>query len=341
MITQQPFGTIEGKEVLLFSLKNKQGDVLTITNYGGIITSWSAKNKNDISENITIGFDSIEKYLTNDPNFGALIGRYANRISKGKFTIDGTDYQLGLNEGENQLHGGKHNFTKVIWDATTDNETLVFQHESPDGNEGFPGNLKVKVSFHLSDDNELNSCYEATTDKSTHLNLTTHPYFNLSGDFSNDILQHQLTIKAHAYTPVDNEGIPTGLIAPTTGTAYDFKHPKAIGLHIKEVDGYDNNFVLENESGTVSLVASLLDPSSGRTLEVYTDQPGLQLYTSNGLDGTIVTDKDIPLKKYAAVCLETQHFPDSPNHPNFPSTLLKPGQTFKSITKYKLGISTI
>jgi aldose 1-epimerase len=338
MITQQLFGSIDGREIHLFSIKNNQNDTLSITNYGGIITSWTAKDKHGKHENITIGFNALEKYLPNEPDFGALIGRYANRIGKGQFIIDETNYQLGLNEGRNQLHGGAHNFTKVIWNATVEGDILFLEHESPDGNEGFPGNLKVKVSFHLSDENELTITYQAKTDKATYINLTSHPYFNLTGNFSKEILNHELTIHALAYTPVDSEGIPTGLIAPATGTAYDFTTQKAIGLHIKEVDGYDNNFVLSNESKTVSHAAHLFEPISGRTLDVYTDQPGLQLYTSNGLDGTIIADDGTPLKKYAAVCLETQHFPDSPNQPLFPSTFLEAGQTFETVTKYKFGV---
>jgi aldose 1-epimerase len=340
MIQQEKFGFTGQKEVYLFRMQNNNGDTLSITNYGGIITSWTALDKQGNRKSITAGFHKLESYLPNEPNFGAIIGRYANRIAGAQFTLNDHLYTLSKNEGNNQLHGGHDNFTKVVWHANIDTEKdrLILIHESKDGNEGFPGNLIVRVSFHLSDDNELTIHYKASTDQDTHINLTYHPYFNLSGDFSTDILNHDLTIHAHAYTPVNAEGIPTGLIAPVTGTAYDFTEPKTIGRHRKEVDGYDTNFVLNNDGNTISHAATLADPVTGRTLDVYTDQPGLQLYTSNSLDGTIKTDDGIPLKKYAAVCLETQHFPDTPNHPNFPATLLKPGAAFSSITKYKAGI---
>jgi aldose 1-epimerase len=339
MITRQPFGTIAGKEVFLFTFKNKKNDTLSITNYGGIITSWTARNKKGKQENITIGFNSLEKYLPNKHNFGALIGRYANRIAGARFKLNDITYHLGKSEGRHQLHGGIHNYSKAVWHAIidADREQLILLHASRDGDEGFPGNLIVRVIFHLNDENELSIQYHATSDQDTHINLTSHPYFNLGGDFSKPVVYHELTIYGHAYTPVNKEGIPTGIIAPTKGTAYDFTERKKILKHIAEVSGYDRNFVLDSCCCAFGHAATLHDPKSGRTLDVYTDQPGLQLYTANHLDGSILTDDGVPLNRYAALCLETQHFPDTPNQPHFPPTLLKKGIAFKSITKYRLS----
>lgn len=340
MIRKESFGWVKGKEVFLYHLSNNKGDVLSISNYGGIITSWTAADRQGQRQNITIGFKSLDRYLPNDPNFGALVGRYANRIARGHFNIDGKGYQLGLNEGRNQLHGGSDNFTKAIWDAVADEDynTLILTLESPDGNEGYPGNLKVRISFQLSEDNGITIHYEAVTDKATYINLTCHPYFNLSGDLSRTVLDQELLIRAAAFTPVDGEGIPTGELKAVNGTPFDFTTPKAIGTAIEATGGYDHNYVLDHKPGEVALAALLSDPYSGRKLEVYTDQPGLQLYTGNGLTLSIITDDGIPLQPYAAVCLETQHFPDAPNNDNFPSTLLRPGEVFQSTTRYEVGL---
>ncbi len=344
-VTKQDFGQADGKPVSLFTLTNKKGIQVKITNYGGIITSWVVPDKSGGKSSIVLGFDSLSGYLAKPPYFGALVGRYGNRIAKGKFKIGDSSYTLATNNGKNALHGGVKGFDKQVWDAAfTDSvPALTLSYLSKDGEEGYPGNLKVTVVYTLSDDDELGIEYNATTDKPTVVNLTNHSYFNLTGNPSNTILNHVLKIDADAYTPVDASLIPTGVLQPVKGTPFDFTTPTAIGARIAQTGGnpvgYDHNFVLNNKDGSLKLAAVVTDSVSGRKLEVYTTQPGLQFYTGNFLDGSIKTSDGKPINKNAALCLETQHFPDSPNQPAFPSTVLKPGEQYHSITKYKLSVN--
>ena len=341
-ITRADWGETDGKKVYLYTLTNQQGVAVKITNYGGIITSWTAPDKNGQMANIVLGFDSLSTYLAGHPYFGALIGRYGNRIAKGSFTIDGNIYNLVTNNGENHLHGGTKGFDKVVWDAKEGDSTasLTLTYLSKDGEEGYPGNLHVTVVYTLTDDNELLIDYTATTDKKTVVNLTSHSYFNLSGDPAKNILDHTLQVNAAQYTPVDAGLIPTGELKDVKGTAFDFLTPHTIGERIANVEGgYDHNFVLTRQGTALELVATLADPASGRRLEVYTTEPGLQFYSGNFLDGTLKAPGGKAIQQHAALCLETQHYPDSPNKPGFPSTQLKPGETYHTVTKYKTSVN--
>jgi aldose 1-epimerase len=343
-ITKAAFGQVDGKDVSLFTLTNSKGNVVKITNYGGIVTSWIVPDKNDSLSSIVLGFDSLSGYLAKSPYFGALVGRYGNRIAKGKFTLDNHTYTLAVNNGVNHLHGGLKGFDKQVWEATIDNDStpsLNLSYLSKDGEEGYPGNLNVQVRYTLSDDDELRIEYHATTDKKTVLNLTNHSYFNLTGSVSNTILDHQVQIDADNYTPVDTSLIPTGQIAPVKGTAFDFTTATKIGLRIDSVQGggYDHNFVLNKKDTSLRKVATITDEFSGRKLEVSTMQPGMQFYTGNFLDGSIQTSDGKPINKHTALCLETQHFPDSPNQPAFPSVVLSPGENFHSVTVYRLSVN--
>jgi aldose 1-epimerase len=341
-ITQKDWGNVDGKQVYLYTLTNKDGDVVTISNYGGTVTSWVMPDKNGNKSSIIIGFDSLDTYLQHPPYFGALIGRYGNRIGNAQFKIGDSVYHLAPNNGKNTLHGGLKGFDKVVWDASvTDsaNPSLTLKYMSKDGEEGFPGNLNVTVTYTLSDDNGLKIEYTATTDKPTPVNLTNHSYFNLTGSVSNTILDHSLMIDADNYTPVDTSLIPTGEIKPVKGTPFDFTAAKKIGQDIASVPGgYDHNFVLNKKDTTPGKVAVLSDSLSGRQLEVYTTEPGLQFYTGNFLNGKFTNHDGNPINTHTALCMETQHFPDSPNKPGFPSTILQPGQTYHSVTEYKAGL---
>src|SRR5450432_2881651 len=340
-VTKKDFGQFDGKPVYLFTLSNKNGVQVSITNYGGAITSWVSPDKNGVKNNIVLGFDSLSGYLAKPPYFGALVGRYGNRIANGKFKLGDSTYTLATNNGKNHLHGGLKGFDKQVWDATMVDSVpaLTLSYVSKDGEEGYPGTLKVTVVYTLSDDNELGIEYNAETDKPTPLNLTNHSYFNLTGSVSNTILGNTLQINADAYTPVDTTLIPTGKLQPVKGTPFDFTTPMAIGARIARVPGgYDHNFVLNSKDGSLKLAAIVTDSISGRKLEVFTDQPGIQFYTGNFLDGSIKTSDGKPIIKNAALCLETQHFPDSPNEPSFPSSILKPGEKYHTVTKYKLSL---
>ena len=341
-VIKQNFGEVDGKPVYLYTLTNKNGAQVKITNYGGTVTSWVAPDKAGKKSSIVLGFDSLSGYLAKPPYFGALIGRYGNRIANGSFKIDTATYTLAKNNGKNHLHGGLKGFDKVVWDASTISDTvpaIVLTYTSKDGEEGYPGNLKVTVQYTLSDDNELSIEYNAETDKPTPVNLTNHSYFNLTGDVSNTILAHTLMVKADNYTPVDSSLIPTGEIKSVKGTPFDFTTATAIGARIDAVKGgYDHNFVLNRQDNALDLVAVVTDSVSGRKLEVYTTEPGLQFYTGNFLDGTIKTSDGKAINQHTAFCLETQHFPDSPNEPKFPSTLLKPGEKYHTVTRYKLSV---
>lgn len=339
-ITKADWGNADGKQVELYTLTNHKGTEVKISNYGGTVTSFITPDKKGNKSEIIVGFDSLNQYLQKPPYFGALIGRYGNRIGGAKFTLDGTTYQLAANDGKNTLHGGLKGFDKVVWDAAIPNDSvpsLTLKCLSKDGEEGFPGNLQVTVQYTLTDQDELKIEYNAETDKSTPVNLTNHTYFNLSGDVSNTILNHTLMIDADHYTPVDSTLIPTGKIVAVKGTPYDFNSPKKIGKDINDVKGgYDFNWVLNRKDSLLQKVAVLSDSISGRSLEVYTTEPGLQFYTGNFLDGKFINRDGKPISLHSALCLETQHFPDSPNEPGFPSTILRPEEKYHSVTVYKV-----
>ncbi len=342
-IKQDEFGETDGKKVSLFTLTNKNGIQVKITNYGGTITSWVTPDKNGNNADVVLGFNNLEGYLTRSPYFGSLIGRYGNRIGDAQFTLDGKTYKLAANNGKNHLHGGKKSFGKVVWDIeppSGDVPVLALSYLSKDGEEGYPGNLKVNVKYTLTDDNEILIEYNAETDKPTPVNLTNHSYFNISGDVNNTILHERLWIDADRYTPVDTTLIPTGELKSVKGTPFDFTEPHKIGERIAYVPGgYDHNFVLNKQDNNLNLVAYVTDSISGRKLEVYTTEPGLQFYTGNFLDGSIKTIDGKAINKNAALCLETQHYPDSPNKPSFPSTILRPGEKYHTSTKYKISIA--
>lgn len=341
-ITKAAFGNVDGKEVSLYTLTNNKGNQVKITTYGGIVTSWTYPDKAGKKESIVVGFDSLQPYLQKPPYFGALIGRYGNRIANGKFKIDGTEYTLATNDGKNHLHGGNKGYDKVVWDAKIVNDTtptLLLSYVSKDGEEGYPGTLTIAVRYTLTNDDELEIEYDATTDKSTYVNLTQHNYYNLSGNVNNTILDHSLFIDADNFTPVDSTLIPTGVIATVKGTPFDFTKATKIGARIDSVKGgYDHNWVLNKKDATLTMVATLTDATSGRKMDIYTTEPGLQFYSGNFLDGTFTNYDGKKVNHRTALCLETQHFPNSPNQANFPSTLLKPGEKYHTLTKYKLSI---
>jgi aldose 1-epimerase len=348
-VRKEGFGeTRDGRPVDLYTFNNSHGLEVRVTNFGGIIVSLRVPDKNGKMDDIVLGFDKLDQYLDNPPYFGAIVGRYANRIANGTFTLDGAKYTLAKNNGQNTLHGGLIGFNKVLWDANPfKNEKgagVVLSRTSKDGEEGFPGNLKVKVTYTLTNENQLIVEYEAVTDKATPINLSQHSYFNLAGEGNGDILKHELMLNADRFTPVDSSLIPTGELRPVKGTPLDFTKPTAIGARINDDyeqlqlgHGYDHNFVINRKDDSLTLAARVREPNSGRVLEVFTTQPAVQLYTSNFLDGSIVGKHGHAYQKHAALCLETQHFPDSPNHPDFPSTILRPGETFRSETTYKFS----
>lgn len=334
------WGSYEGQPVYLYELNNGNGSKICISNYGGTITSWLFPDKHGDTSQVIIGFDSLSGYLAHPPYFGALIGRYANRIAKGKFTLDGKQYQLATNDGANHLHGGNIGFDKVLWNVGIPDSTkpeLVLNYISKDGEEGYPGELSVTVHYILDTENALKITYDATTTKATPINLTNHAYFNLSGDLSKTILGDILMINADSYTPVIAQ-IPTGKIVSVKGTPFDFTTATTVGARIGQVPGgYDHNFVLNTNGDIHKVAASVSDTSTGRFLEVYTTEPGIQFYSGNFLDGTL-TARGKKINKYAGLTLETQHFPDSPNQKNFPNTILRPGEKFHQEAIYKLSI---
>lgn len=347
-MTQQPFGDVEGKPVELYTLKNSNGMEVGIMTYGGIIVSIKTPDQNGQIADVALGFNSLDDYLKGHPYFGALVGRYGNRIAKGKFTLDDQEYTLAINNDPNALHGGLKGFDKKIWEAKQIEQdgqpALELTCTSPDGEEGYPGNLTCKVIYSLSHDNELKIEYFAETDKATPINLTNHVYFNLAGEGSGDILDHVVMLKASKFTPVDETLIPTGEIRPVEGTPMDFTQPTRIGDRIDADDeqikfggGYDHNWALDNQSGELALGGRVTEPTSGRILEFYTTQPGVQFYCGNFLDGSLVGKSGKAYEKRHGFCLETQHYPDSPNQPNFPSSILKPGETYHHITVYKFS----
>jgi len=340
-IIKSDFGkTKEGQPVDLYTLTNARGMTVKITNYGGIVTSLKVPDKNGRLADVVLGFDTLDQYLEGHPYFGALVGRYGNRIARGKFTLNGTEYKLATNNGENHLHGGIKGFDKVVWNAgivKKENEVgIKLSYLSKDGEEGYPGNLTAVVLYTLTNDNELKINYEAETDKPTPINLTHHSYFNLKGAGNGDILGHLLTVAADRFTPVDEGLIPTGELKSVKDTPMDFTVPRTIGERINQVKGgYDHNYVLNGWDGSLKQAAKAVESLTGRVMEVWTTEPGLQFYTGNFLDGTITGKDGKVYDKHYGFCLETQHFPDSPNKPGFPSTILEPGEKYTHTTIYR------
>ncbi len=333
--------TPDGTAVERYTLTNGRVTAKVLT-YGGIVSELHVPDRDGKPGDVVLGFDTLDGYLKGHPYFGATVGRFANRIAGGKFSLDGKDYTLAVNNGPNTLHGGLKGFDKAVWkvEKSTDS-SLTLSYLSKDGEEGYPGNLTVHVTFTVTKDDALRIDYKATTDKATPLNLTNHSYFNLAGPAPGTILDHVAQIEADSYTPVDDNLIPTGKIAPVRGTPLDFTKPTAIGSRFSELKaepiGYDHNYVLRGHGELTALAARVRDPKSGRILELHTTEPGVQLYTGNFLDGTLTGKGGVAYKKNMAFCLETQHYPDSVHHPEFPSTILKPGATYTQTTIYKFS----
>ena len=346
MVRKDVFGTHNGKEVYLFTLTNKPGNVIRLTNYGAKINWIEVPDRNGKKDNVTFGYDTFDETLKGDMSFGSVVGRFANRIANGTFTLDGVKYNTPVNNGPNTLHGGPAGWHSVVWDAEIIKDSkfpsVRFSYISPDMEAGFPGTVKAAVTYTWTDSNEIVMDYVCSTDKKTVLNITNHAYFNLHGAGNGDILDHLLTIKASAFTPVDSVMIPTGEIRPVAGTPFDFNTPHAIGERIGENydqlilgRGYDHNYILDNKD---EVDATVYEPVSGRVLEVITDQPGLQLYTGNFLDGKQKGHGGKAYNYRSGLCLEADHYPDSPNRPDFPTTVLNPGDTFKSTTIYRFSV---
>jgi aldose 1-epimerase len=336
----------DGTPIQLFTLTNSKGSVAKISTFGATLTELWIPDRTGRKRDIVLGFDSLDGYRGKQPYLGATVGRYANRIANGQFTLDGKTYQLAINDPPNSLHGGAVGFDRRVWKAepveVPHAASVKFSYHSPDGEENYPGNLDVSVQYTLTDDDELKLDYTATTDQDTILNLTNHTYWNLAGADSGDVLKQVLMLNANSYTPVNANLIPTGEILPVAGTPFDFTKPTVIGSRINDPQvqahkGYDNNFVVIGTPGTMRLAARATDPDSGRTMEVWTTQPGIQFYTSNYLDGTLNGKRGIHYNQYAAFALETQHYPDSINQPNFPPVVLHPGETFHESTTYKFS----
>jgi aldose 1-epimerase len=340
-ITEKPFGTFEQKPVTEYTITNAKGMQVSVINYGGTVTKLITPDKNGVMGDVVTGFESLDGFLQKGvPYFGALIGRYGNRIAKGKFTLDGKTYTLAGNNGGNSLHGGNKGYDKVYWNIEkAGDSSLKLTYLSKDGEEGYPGNLNIGVIYTLTADNSLKIEYTATTDKATPVNLTNHAYFNLSAGKDSTILNHVLELNADKYTPVTDDLIPTGKIVDVKGGPMDFTTAKAIGKDIASVKGgYDHNWVLNKNGTALEKVAGLYEPNSGRYMEVWTTEPGIQFYSGNFLDGTLTNTKNgMKYVKHGALCLETQHYPDSPNQPSFPNTILKPGETYKQTTVYKFS----
>lgn len=350
LVTKIPFGqTADGQTVDLYTLTNSQGMSLSVMNYGGIVVRLTAPDKQGKSADIVLGFDSLSGYEAGSPYFGALVGRYGNRIAKGKFKLDGVTYTLAVNNGDNALHGGLKGFDKVLWNIeeipSSEGASVKLTYQSKDGEEGYPGTLSAEVTYTLTHQNEWKITYKATTDKKTVVNLTQHTYFNLTGDPNNDILGHELTLAADKFLPVDKGLIPTGELKPVTGTPFDFTKAAVIGSRVNDKDaqlvtgkGYDHCFVLTGADGSLRSFATVYEPTTGRTLEVSTTEPAVQFYTGNFLDGSKVGKGGIAYAFRHGFCLETEHFPDSPNQAAFPTVVLEPGKTYETTTVYKFGV---
>ena len=346
-VQQQPFGTRDGRPVNLYTLTNSHGIEIRVMNYGGIILSIRVPDRKGQLADIVLGHETMEGYIPNPPYLGAIVGRYANRIANGSFTLDGKTYTLPKNDGPNTLHGGTtKTFDKVIWESQPlkGKNAVSFTYLSADGEEGFPGNLKVTVTYTLTDSNELVIDYDATTDKATPINVSQHSYFNLKGEGIGDILDHEIMINADKFTPVDKNLIPAGELRPVKGTPLDFTTSTRVGARIDDsydqivlAHGYDHNWVINRKGDGLTLAARVYEPTTGRVLEVTTTQPGVQFYTGNFLDGTVTGKAGHVYKRRYGLCLETQHFPDSPNHPDFPSTILRPGEKFHQETVFKFS----
>jgi aldose 1-epimerase len=349
-ISVASFGSMpDGTAISQYTLTNTRGMTMKVINYGGIITNLMAPDKNGTYEDVVLGFDSLSSYLKSNPYFGAVIGRYGNRIAKGKFTLDGKTYSLAQNNGPNNLHGGPNGFDKRVWtieeQAVDNGVALKLTYLSKDMEEGYPGNLNAEVIYQLTDSNELKINYRATTDKKTIVNLTQHTYFNLSGNTKTDILGHELLIAADQFVPVDNTLIPTGKLQPVSETAFDFKTPVAIGSRIDKDEeqlkfgkGYDHCWVLKEPGDSLKLAATLHDPATGRVMSVHTTEPGIQFYSGNFLDGSHTGKYGVVYNKRYGLCLETEHFPDSPNQKSFPSVVLNPGDVYKTQTVYSFSV---
>ncbi len=340
-----PFGNVDGKTAMLYTLKNSKGTEAKISNYGGIVTSFKVADKNGQFGDVVLGYDNLEGYLKATPYFGSIVGRYGNRIANAKFSLNGKEFTLDKNNDQNSLHGGVKGFDKVVWNVVkVTDSSLELQYTSKDGEEGFPGNLNVTAIYTLTEDNGLRLDYTATTDKDTHCNLTQHSYFNFKG--KGDILDHVVKINADKFTPVDANLIPTGELRPVKGTPLDFSTPELIGARINNDDeqlklgkGYDHNYVLNKSApGELSLAATVSEPTSGRVMEVWTTEPGMQFYTGNFLDGTITGKGGWTYQQRNGFCMEPQHYPDTPNHPDFPTSVLKAGQVYKNTIMYKFSV---
>ncbi len=347
-LMKEPFGVVDGTTVYLYTLRNTSGMEARITNYGGIIVSLKVPDRNGNLGDVVLGYDSLASYVKATPYFGCLIGRYGNRIAGGKFSLEGTEYTLATNDGPNHLHGGIKGFDKVVWTVregeSVPGKSLVLTYLSKDGEEGYPGNLDVRVVYSLNDSNEIRVTYQAKTDRPTVVNLTQHSYFNLAGPGDGTILNHVLMIVADRFTPIDATFIPTGEIRAVAGTPLDFTAPRPIGERINQDDeqlryglGYDHNFVLNKPEGSFGLAARVTEPTTGRIMEVLTTEPGIQFYSGNFLDGSFIGKGGKPYQHRYGFCLETQHYPDSPNHPDFPSTVLSPGEVYNTSTVYRFS----
>ena len=348
-VTKESFGkTAEGENVDLYTLRNAHGVEAKITNYGGIVTSLKVPDRSGKFDDVVLGFNDLDSYLKGHPYFGAIIGRYGNRIAKGRFTLNGVEYKLAVNNGENHLHGGIKAFDKVVWTGkeskTPAGPALTLTYLSKDGEEGYPGNLNVTVVYTLTNNDELRIDYTATTDKDTVTNLTHHSYFNLAGEGNGDILNHRVMINATRFVPTDAGSIPTGELRNVAGTPFDFRKMFAIGARINQDEeqlklgnGYDHTWIINGRPGALRLAAQAFEPTSGRRMQVWTTEPGMQFYTGNFLDGTLTGKSGKIYQRRYGFCFETQHYPDSPNHPSFPTTTLKKGATYRSTTIYKFS----
>jgi aldose 1-epimerase len=347
-VTSEPFGrTPDGREVTAYTLRNATGIAVQVLNYGGLITSLTVPDRSGAFADIVLGYESLHGYLKKSPYFGALVGRCANRLAGGEFVLHGRKYQLPVNDGPNHLHGGHRGFDRVIWEATPSGQAaeVVLVRTSRDGEEGYPGNLSTTVTYTLTDSDQLLVHYQATTDQATPVNLTQHSYFNLAGEGAGDVLGHELTIHADRYTPVNAAQIPTGELAAVDGTPFDFRTPARMGARIHEAheqllfgEGYDQNFVLNRNGAGLQPAARVIEPVSGRVLDVATTQPGMQFYSGNRLDGSIVGKRGHVYGRRTGFCLETQHFPDSPNQPEFPSVILDPGSEYSHTTVFAFSV---
>lgn len=343
-IQTSEFGSIDGQPVTLFTLSNASGASVGIIEYGGIVVSLNVPDRDGNLGDVVLGFDTLDAYVADTPYFGAITGRYANRIAGGKFELDGTSYELPVNNGPNSLHGGIKGFDKVVWKGTPieSGDGVSFSYVSQDGEEGYPGTLESTVTYIWTDDNELRIDYEANTDKPTVINLTNHSYFNLKDGGASPILDHVMMINASHYTPVDATSIPLGEIAALDDTPLDFREPTAIGARIGEENeqlgfgaGYDHNYVINRDADGLTLAATVSEPDTGRVMDVLTEEPGVQFYSGNFLDGHHIGKGGVAYQHRSGFCLETQHYPDSPNQPDFPSAVLRPGETYKTSTVYK------